>query len=205
MKHDLDQCALRTINLLVTGMKKSDLVGTFLTSLVELSYNQDNDENYIEVEDERVSSVYEKTRYEILCFASYWTSTLIIDYVTTKSLFQKKVDIEGAQYFYKNIKKYLKEMCNLCDFDKLYDLEIKSINPVIHVGPTNLLNSDKRLNEYEKAAINGMNSDSLKLYAKHLAMTFALEKYIIYEPLTYTFSESTIMLSRIVMKDIFKD
>lgn len=205
MKYDLDQCALRTINLLITGMKKSDLVGTFLTSLVEFSYNQENDENYIEVEDERVSIVYEKTRYEILCFASYWTSTLIIDYLTTKSLFQKKVDIEGAQYFYKNIKKHLNEMCRLCDFDKLNDLDIKSINPTIHVGQTDRLNSDKRLNEYENAAKNGKNSDTLKIYSKHLAMTFALEKYIIYEPLTYTFSEPTIMLSRIVMRDIFEN
>lgn len=205
MKHDLDQCALRTINLLITGMKKSDLVGTFLNSLIELSNNQSNDDNCIEVEEERVSMVYEKTRYEILCFASYWTSNLIIDHLTTKSLFQTKVDIEGAQYFYKNIKKYLKEMCKLCEFDKLNDLGIKSISPKIHVGLSDILDSDKRLIEYEKAAMTDKNNGSLKIYSRHLAMTFALEKYIIYEPLTYTFSEPTIMLSRIVMRDIFKN
>ena len=186
-------------------MQKSDLVGTFLTSLVELSYNQPDDENYIEVEDERVSSVYEKTRFEILCFASYWTSTLISDYVTTRSLFQKKVDIEAAQFFYKTIKMYLEGMCKQSDFDKLYNLEIKSIDPTIQVGPSDLLNSNKRLNEYEKAALNGRNSDALKLYSRHLAMTFALEKYLIYEPLTFTFTEPTIMLSKIVMRDIFKN
>jgi hypothetical protein len=198
MKYDLETYAQATIKFIVKGLNKTNLNNSIFTSLIE-----DADKFYVEVEEERVPDIVSKMHFEILCFASYWTSYLIVDYVTTTSFFKKKVDIESAQIFYKYIRKYLKEVCISNKFDTIYDLGVKSISPSIEIGPTVLLNSDNRLNQYENAALKG-NSEVFKIYSKHLAMTFALEKYPLFEPITYTFIEQTIRVAKISIKGSFE-
>lgn len=205
MEIDYIENARSVINLINKGIEKTELVSTVLTSLVELAKDPGVEDVYVEVEEERVPSVVTKTHFEILCFASYWTSTLITKHATTKSFFQKKVDIEGAQTFYKSIRTNLKEFCEVNDFNKVYDLGVKTINPKIIVGTTEPLSSDKRLDQYEKLGMNGTNMETIKWYSKHLAMTFALADYPLFEMLTLTFAEPTIKIADITMRGVFEN
>jgi hypothetical protein len=202
MKRDFDSSAKASIDFINKGIKASKLLETILTSLVELS-SESSVKNVIDVkmDEERAIHVFNKTHFEILCFASYWTSSLISRYAVSNSLFGKKVDIEGAQYFYKCIHQYLNEICELHNFGKFNDIGF--INSSGIIGPTEKLSSDKRLLQYEKLATDRSNSDTLQLYAKHLAMTYALGDYAAFEPLTLTFVEPTIKIAEITMRGVF--
>jgi hypothetical protein len=197
--------ARSVIDLINLGIRKTDLLSTVLTSLIELAKDPRVENLYVSLDEERVPSVVAKTHFEILCFASYWTSTLISNYATTRSFLKKKVDIEGAQIFYKSIRSNLKESSEINGFNMVHDLELKTISPEITVGPTELLSSEKRLDQYEKIAIKGGSMETIKRYSKHLAITFALADYPMFEMLTLTFAEPTIRIVDITMKEVFVD
>lgn len=121
-----------------------------------------------------------------------------------ESLFKKKVDVNAAQYFYECVRETLKESCKLNDLSKIFDLGVTAIDPEITVGPTTLLNSDTRLEEYGQAALKGKKHQELRIYAKHLAITIGYENYPLFDSLTYQFIEPTIQIATIAMKASFE-
>lgn len=197
--------ARSAIDLTNLGIEKTELVKTVLTSMIQLGTSPGVKGLQVQIDKERAESVAAKLHFEVLCFASYWTSTLIVNYATTNSFFRKDVDLDGAQTFYKSIRTNLKKFCELNEFNTFFDLGVTKIDPEITVGPTEPLRSEKRLDQYEKIASKGSNMDTIKWYGKHLAMTFALADYPLFEPLALTFAEPTINIADIVMKEVFAD
>jgi hypothetical protein len=179
----------------------SKIVNVVLLSMIDVKNEPGIKELGIVVEDERAQSVFEKTHFEILCFAAYWTSTQILKYVSKNQMRNvNDKDISQAQYFYQCIRKSLAEFCHSKNFDQVDDLVFDS-NGINEFGS---LNSDKRLSQYEKLDSTGKMGDSFKWFAKHLAITFALNDYPIFEIQAQKYAEHTVKISQIAMMSAFK-
>ncbi len=201
MLEKLDSRAHNTVVWIYKDIERSSIVNDIcvgylnITKSPELKHLQLDRETLDEETKNRIL-------FEILCFASFLTSDIILKYVTTRKFLKKTVDEEAALLFNKNVKQRLNEICNTLGLCKIYDFGVISIDPEIKVGPTELLNPNVRLIEYAKVASQDRGK-VLTIFSKNTAKFLALENYPLFEPLTASYAKPIYEIANRAMKGVF--
>ena len=201
MREKLDSYAHDTVVWIYKDIQRTSLVDNIVKSYIDLTRSPEIKK--LELRTEQLDTeTQKKIFFEMLCFASFITSYLILKYVTHRKFFKKIVDEESAHFFNNRVRHYLEEICDSDSFSKIHDIGVTSIKPEIRVGPTEFLDSTKRLIEYAHAASQEKGKEIIN-FSKNVAKFLGREHYPLFEPLSASYTKPIIELAYGAMKGVF--
>jgi hypothetical protein len=141
--------------------------------------------------------------FELLCFASFLTSQIIPNYVSTRKLLIKKTNYEFVRYYSGQVAKHLTIFCRDLAMTKLREIIFISPPPDAKIKLGDPLHPTARLTEYSECHA-GKKESEVQHFAQHLSKALDPYHYLDLEALWNPQVTTLKKLTQRAMAEVFK-